>query len=115
VAGSIADATERAKDPDGDAEHEAAYRFRRSCWNQGIATEALRACLRHGFEHLKFAAVAAVVEPGNVASVRVLEKAGMAYVKDTACHGIPVRKYLVRGEDLQRGGPVPNGVPQERY
>jgi RimJ/RimL family protein N-acetyltransferase len=89
------------EDPDGEAEHEISYRFRPACWNQGIGTEALQACLKYGFTHFKFAAVLAVVEEANAASVRVLEKVGMQYVKDTLYHDIPVQKYLITRENFQ--------------
>jgi RimJ/RimL family protein N-acetyltransferase len=89
------------EDPDGYAEHEVSYRFHPASWNQGVGTEALQACLKYGFTHFKFAAVLAVVEEANAASVRVLEKVGMQYVKDTLYHDIPVKKYLITREDFQ--------------
>ena len=89
-------------DPDGDAKHEASYRFRSDCWNQGFGTESLQACLVYGFTHFSLPVVLAVVEAANVGSVRVLQKARFRDVKDTFYHDIPVRKYLITKEDFQQ-------------
>lgn len=92
------------EDPDGDAKHEMAFRYKREYWNRGIGTEALRACLQLVFQHFELPAVLAVVEDANTGSVRVLEKAGLKYVKETLYHDIPVKKYLMKKEDFQQGG-----------
>ena len=49
----------------------------RSAWGQGIATEAGRAVLDHGFRRLGFDPIVAVTHPANLASQRVLEKLGL--------------------------------------
>ena len=46
---------------------------------QGIASEAARAILRHGFETLGLEQIVAVMVPENTASRRVAEALGMAY------------------------------------
>jgi RimJ/RimL family protein N-acetyltransferase len=53
------------------------YVMNRSYWRRGIATEAARALLTFGFEHLKLHRVWATCDPGNAGSIRVLEKIGM--------------------------------------
>ena len=45
-------------------------------WNQGLATEAGRAFLDHGFGPLGLKRIVASAETGNAASIRVLEKLG---------------------------------------
>lgn len=87
-------------DPDGDAQYEASYRFARKHWNQGIATEALKACLANAFENLELPAVLAVVEEANIGSIRVVEKSGLKFQKNTIYKNIPVRKYLITREDF---------------
>ena len=47
-------------------------------WGRGIATEASRCVLGHGFGALGFRTVVASTDVANVASVRVLEKLGMS-------------------------------------
>lgn len=55
---------------------EIGYVLSRTYWNQGIITEALRAILQFGFEMRNLHRVEAEVLPGNVASIRVLQKLG---------------------------------------
>jgi RimJ/RimL family protein N-acetyltransferase len=57
-------------------EVEAAYLVRRDRWGRGYATEALRAVLGIA-ESLQLERVIALAYPGNEASRRVMEKAGM--------------------------------------
>jgi RimJ/RimL family protein N-acetyltransferase len=56
---------------------EIGYRYLRSAWGQGIATEAARAVLDHGYRVLGFDPIVAVTHPGNLASQRVLAKIGL--------------------------------------
>ena len=53
------------------------YCLRRSAWGKGYATEAARALLDFGFGELGLHRIAAVCDPANLPSVRVLEKIGM--------------------------------------
>jgi RimJ/RimL family protein N-acetyltransferase len=45
-------------------------------WGRGLATEAARAILTFGFEAMELHRVEAMVDPENLASLRVLEKLG---------------------------------------
>jgi RimJ/RimL family protein N-acetyltransferase len=56
---------------------EIGYRYVQSAWGQGIATEAGRVVLDHGFRALGFDPIVAVTHPANLASQRVLEKIGL--------------------------------------
>jgi RimJ/RimL family protein N-acetyltransferase len=56
---------------------EIGYRYVRCAWGQGIATEAGRAVLDHGFRELGLDPIVAVTHPDNRASQRVLEKIGL--------------------------------------
>jgi RimJ/RimL family protein N-acetyltransferase len=56
---------------------EIGYRYLPAAWGQGIASEAGRAVLAHGFGELGLDAVVAVTHPDNRASQRVLEKIGL--------------------------------------
>jgi ribosomal-protein-alanine N-acetyltransferase len=55
------------------------YEVAREQWGKGIATEAVRAVLGHGFGTMGLNRIAAYCWDGNVASQRVMEKAGMRY------------------------------------
>jgi ribosomal-protein-alanine N-acetyltransferase len=59
-------------------EPELGYDFAPAAWGRGLATEAARAVMAHAFGALALDRVIAVVKPDNVASQRVLEKAGLA-------------------------------------
>ena len=67
---------------------EIGWHLRRSAWGQGYATEAGDACLADGFERLGLTRVSAFTEAANVASVRVIEKLGMRFVRRGA-NGVP--------------------------
>ncbi|MBQ1946848.1 MAG: GNAT family N-acetyltransferase, partial [Clostridia bacterium] len=58
---------------------EVGYSLARDCWNQGYATESLKAILHYGFERLRLNRIEAQHEADNPASGRVMEKAGMQY------------------------------------
>jgi len=55
------------------------YEVARQHWGKGIVTEAVRAVLGHGFGTLGLNRIAAYCWEGNMASRRVMEKAGMRY------------------------------------
>ena len=56
---------------------EIGYRYARASWRQGIATEAARAVLDHGFRALALDPIVAVTHPDNRASQRVLQNIGL--------------------------------------
>lgn len=65
---------------------EIGYILHRDCWGRGLASEALRAVIRAGFEHGGLEEIRADVDPRNAASLGLLEKLGFArtgYGKDT--------------------------------
>lgn len=64
--------------PGGQVDVEIKYALSRPTWGRGLATEAVRALLAHGASAHGLTHVIATVAPGNLASQRVLEKAGMA-------------------------------------
>ena len=61
------------------------WRLLRQHWGQGIATEAARAVLAHALHVLGIDPVVAIVDPRNLASIRVAEKIGLRQV-GTAYH-----------------------------
>ena len=58
---------------------EIGYRYVRATWGQGVATEAGRAVLDHGFRALGLDPIVGVAAIENTASRRVLEKLGLGY------------------------------------
>ena len=57
-------------------EVELGYTLAQAWWGRGLGTEAAGACVGAAFDGLGLEAVTAIVEPGNVASRRVLDKLG---------------------------------------
>ena len=77
----------RFPDIAGEEEIEVGYRLARECWGKGYATEAARAVRDYGFETLKLPRLISLIDPENIASVRVAEKLGMHYEKDATLPG----------------------------
>jgi len=57
------------------------YRFLAEYWGLGLATEASRAILSYGFDHLKLKRIVAIAMKEHAASIRVMEKVGMKFEK----------------------------------
>lgn len=81
----------RPRDAANVANVELGYRLRRAIWGQGYATEGARALIRKGFTELGVQCVIATTYQDNLASRRVMEKAGLTLV----------RTYRLTLEDLQ--------------
>jgi RimJ/RimL family protein N-acetyltransferase len=64
-----------------DDEVELGYRLRRSAWGNGYASEGSRALIQKGFAELGVRRVVASTMVVNIASRRVLEKAGLKFVR----------------------------------
>lgn len=62
---------------EGPYKTEVGWRFGRGFWGRGLATEAAKASVNYGFERLGLERVISIIQPGNVASRRVAEKAGL--------------------------------------
>ncbi len=84
-------------DVGGKPEVEIGYRLRRSAWGKGFATEAACAVRDFAFNSLGMQRLIALIDPDNIASIRVAEKLGMQYEKDIMLPGYthPDRIYAV--------------------
>jgi RimJ/RimL family protein N-acetyltransferase len=67
-----------ARDPDGSVN--LGFRFFRTLWGRGFATEAAQASLALGFDRYGLDRIIGRARPENPASVRVLEKIGMRHL-----------------------------------
>jgi RimJ/RimL family protein N-acetyltransferase len=63
------------------SEPELGYRLRRGAWGRGYATEGSRALVDHAFRELGAERVTAETMAVNLASRRVMEKAGLRFVR----------------------------------
>jgi len=87
---------------DNQEEKEIGYRLDSKFWGQGLATEAAAAVIQYGFRQFQFPYILGVVERKNKASVRVLEKLGMQFERETLFDGIKMDVYKI---------PSPNSLP----
>ena len=74
-------------------EVEIGYRLAPAFWGRGLGTEAALATLAHGYENLKLDSIIAIVQPANVASVRVINKVGFSDFVYSQYHRLGVRIY----------------------
>ena len=82
-------------DIDGKFEFECGYRIHHAEWGKGFATESVQATLSFLFEQLKFDRIISLIEPGNTPSIRVAEKAGLRYEKESMLGHTPVSVFAV--------------------
>lgn len=69
------------------------YRFFKKYWGQGYATEASKACLDYGFNHLNLKTIVARAMQANIGSVRVMEKLGMQFEREEVFEQHPAVIY----------------------
>lgn len=80
---------------EGQPEVELGYRLAVEHWGQGLATEAAQAVLDWAFRDRRLPYVIGFLDPGNTASVRVLEKIGMTRRFSTLIGGHPMDVYRI--------------------
>jgi RimJ/RimL family protein N-acetyltransferase/GNAT superfamily N-acetyltransferase len=81
-------------------EVEVGYLLSRRYWGHGLATEGAQAALCFGVERLRLGSIIGVVHPENIASQRVLEKAGLMFVNKADYFGMHVRRYVITSDRL---------------
>lgn len=64
-------------DVNGRPEIEIGYRLAHAFWGRGYATEAVAVVRDYAFSVLGLTRLIAIIDPGNTASIRVAEKAGL--------------------------------------
>ncbi len=96
-------------DVNGRPEIEVGYRLARPFWGRGYATEAVIAVRDHAFSTLGLTRLIAIIDPGNIASIRVACKAGMRYETEVMLPGYtyPDQLYSIQtfaDRDLRNTG-----------
>lgn len=71
------------------------YRFLIEHRNEGYATEASLGCLDYGFNELKIGRIVANAIKENGASIKVMQKIGMRFCKESTLHGQVSVKYEI--------------------
>ena len=77
------------------------YRFLPEYWGKGIATETALVSIKYGFEELGLDRIQGIAMPENIASCRVLEKAGLRFYKtgDYDGDGVNYNWYEIKKGD----------------
>lgn len=79
------------------------YRFIKTYWGKGYATEAARICLDYGFKTLKLERIIAKAMPENTASLKVMQKLGMTFkgVSHDPTEPCPLVVYEITKENFR--------------
>jgi ribosomal-protein-alanine N-acetyltransferase len=80
---------------DGSPEVEIGYRLHPEYWGRGLGTEAAAASRDHGFRDLGMTRLISLIQPENVASIRVAEKIGMTCEKETRKWDLDLLVYAI--------------------
>jgi RimJ/RimL family protein N-acetyltransferase len=67
----------------------------RTHWGQGLATEAARAAAAWAFQELQVPRLISLIQPANLASVRVAQNLGATHDRQTDLDGTPVEVYVL--------------------
>ncbi|MGH2564657.1 MAG: GNAT family N-acetyltransferase [Ginsengibacter sp.] len=76
------------------------YRLLKSAWGKGYATEAAQYTLDYGLRDLKIEVITGMAHVENIASLKVLEKIGMKFIKEDISDGQPVKVYTISNPTL---------------
>ena len=99
---------------------EIGWRLRSEYWGRGIAPEAARECLRHGFEDLGFDEVLSFTSVTNTKSRRVMDKIGLVYDPEGdfdhpgVPEGSPLRRHVLYRLDRRDWADRPSEGPSAR-
>ena len=82
--------------PDGWPDFELGWTMGRASWGKGYAPEAARACLDYAFDVMKRDHVISLIDPANVASIRVADKIGEKLEDEVVIQGHRLLVYVAR-------------------
>ncbi len=71
------------------------YRLMKTSWGNGYATEAATHTLEYGFNILKIPLVHGKAHVENLASLRILEKIGMKFIREEVEDECPIKVYTI--------------------
>ncbi|MEW6130118.1 MAG: GNAT family N-acetyltransferase [Acidobacteriota bacterium] len=72
-------------------------------WGNGYASEAAQAVIQYGFERLNFERIQASADAPNTASVRVMQKLGMTFLKRQISNGRDTVYYALMRDAFNAG------------
>lgn len=86
---------------DDTNETDLGYRFMQKYWGKGYATEASLACVDYGFKKLNLNRIIGRAMKINNASINVLKKVGMTYLREDLCEGHDSFVYELKKENYK--------------
>lgn len=86
---------------DGQDEVEVAFMIAKAFWGQGLGTEAAMALRDYGFGRLGLKRLICLIERENIASIKVSEKTGMQFEKESSDEKGPFLLYAINVPDTQ--------------
>jgi RimJ/RimL family protein N-acetyltransferase len=89
--------------PIGEDKTEVGWRLDRAFWGQGLATEGAQTSVRYGFEQLGLERIISIINPKNLASRRVAEKAGLTLRGELCFRGYDVVWYAIDRREWDAG------------
>lgn len=90
---------------DGGPEVEIGYHLGRPWWGKGYATELARALVAYAFGQLGLTRLVGVTYPENIASQRVLLKAGLTHAGRKHVYGHDMEYFVIEGAQGALGAP----------
>jgi ribosomal-protein-alanine N-acetyltransferase len=88
---------------EGKPEVEVGYALLPEFWGRGLATELAKESVRAAFEELQLPDLVCFTLPTNLASRRVMEKAGFRHERDGAYAELPHRFYRLTAAQWREG------------
>ena len=77
------------------------YRLNKRSWGMGYATEAATHALEYGFNTLQLPLVHGKAHVENIASLKVLEKIGMKFIREEVEDGCPIKVFTISNPNLK--------------
>ena len=71
------------------------YRLIKNAWGKGYATEAAKHTLQYGFDKLQLPLITGKAHVENMASIKILEKIGMQFIREEMENDCPVKVYTI--------------------
>ena len=85
----------------GRDEIELGFRLARPAWGQGYGTEVAACIVRVAHDLMQYTRLVAIVDPNNIGSVRVLQKAGLSQIGEITFDGYDYPDHLYAFELTQ--------------
>lgn len=79
---------------------EVGYRFYKTHWGKGYATESTKAAIHYGFNTLNLKTIYAHAHIENIASLKVLEKCGLRFIHQDDYDGMPAKLYKTEAPNI---------------